>query len=94
MHIVLIVHIVLLSLSLIASALLLVLHISGKSFSMSLLKLNTVGTAIGLAAGGILLIDKPFSMRCFMLLSYLVAFSALHLYLYRQKLAGNIRVEA
>ena len=80
MQLLLALHITLLSLSLIVTSSVTIASLMSKNVSQRLMRLNLIGTIIGLGCGGALLLAKPLGSECLMLLGYLAIFSAAHFY--------------
>lgn len=94
MQLILLTHIILLTLSLVATAGMIGAHLLSRAIPTKLIALNAGGTLVGLGAGGILLLFKPLGFDCLLLLGYLLVFSAVQAFLYKKNLPRNLGLEA
>ena len=78
--ILLIFHIVALSVSIVATTIMMILALLSKATPQMARRANLLITGIGIAIGGILLIQNPLGSRCLELVSYLVVFSVAYRY--------------
>lgn len=84
MHTLIFVHVILLSISIIATISATSAAVFGVRIPKLLTKINITLTTIGIAAGVGLLADKPLDMRCALLTAYLVMFMFAQAYIYRR----------
>ena len=72
-------HIALMALSLVGTFATALAVLIGKQIKRSYMVTNTVATSIGTLCGAALLIENPIGIKCLMLLSYTIVFSAIQL---------------
>lgn len=77
----LIAHVVLLSLSLLATMSSVFVSVLGRIVPNAVVLLNTIGTTIGLLCGVALLFKAPLDAKCIMLAAYLLAFAGTQAYI-------------
>lgn len=70
----LITHIVLLSLSIVATTIMVIMALFGRTIPALAQKINLVGTMTGIVLGTLLLIQHPLGSRCIELTAYVVVF--------------------
>lgn len=78
------VHIILMTLSLIATSSMVVMALASYGTPAWFLKANFIGTMTGITAGTILLVTQPLDLRCLLLASYLVAFGLAYSFVRRR----------
>jgi hypothetical protein len=83
----LVIHITLLSISLLVTMSTTFAAVMGYKVSSTLIRFNMLGTGIGLTAGILLLLQSPLDIKCLILLGYLAAFMASQVYITRRNQA-------
>lgn len=81
------IHIALLTISIVLSAVSAGMAILRRQVRTSMTFINVIVTAVGLVAGAVLLAEHPISAKCVVLLSYLVSFIGVQLYVKRRNQA-------
>ena len=71
----LMIHIILLCLSLVATTSMVILALMGRGIPALAQKINLIGTVIGIVLGALLLIQHPLGSRCLELTTYIVVFA-------------------
>jgi hypothetical protein len=77
-------HIVLMTLSLIATSSMVGMALASYGTPAWFLKANFIGTMVGIASGTILLFTQPLDMRCVLLAGYLVFFGLAYSFVRRR----------
>lgn len=75
------IHVVLLSVSLVATMGSVFVSALGHIVPKTALQLNTIGTSIGLMSGAALLLTAPLDAKCAMLAAYLLVFAGAQVYI-------------
>lgn len=78
MSIILTIHVVALTMSIFATTIMMILALMSRASPQVALRTNLFITGLGIALGGILLVQHPVGSRCIELASYLVIFVLAH----------------
>jgi hypothetical protein len=84
----LILHVILMMTSLILTPTLTALVAFGKHVSSKVVAANLILTSMGVVAGIFMLLSQPLDIRCAVLVSYLIAFSAAHAFIRRRSVTS------